>query len=472
VPPGPDHGDDVARFGKPIPDGGGWIWDAAHNPLPLSPAAAGLVELVDARCRIGIRQRVVGGYLFFRKSDSATPVEPESDGPRLAFDKLRAGVEPRIESLGTEPSLAAALELFVEAYQPLFGVVGPASVATRRALTDFLAQRLPDRVRDNPGLLVGLLAGVPSAATERRAAADAIMGASGVRGREVANDEYLRRFGDESPRWDVAEPTLRETPARLLLLGAGRSTSATGTATGTGTGSDLDLQAASAHASREDLGRALTPLDRRRFEDLVAAAREAVAVGEDDDALFARLQASVRRALLGLGRRLVAAGRLADVDDVFYVPLSLSRSLSQSPLDREASDLRSIALAAREAFRAAALSPPPLPRPDREASHLVRGLAGSGGRIIGRAVHHPPSAPLGADSVLIAATLLPTELPLLAPAAIVVETGEVLGHVAAQARERAIPAVVGATGARAALPDGALVIVDGDRGEVIRVESS
>ncbi|MEO7670260.1 MAG: PEP-utilizing enzyme, partial [Polyangia bacterium] len=62
---------------------------------------------------------------------------------------------------------------------------------------------------------------------------------------------------------------------------------------------------------------------------------------------------------------------------------------------------------------------------------------------------------------------LPTELPLLTPGAVVVETGHVLGHVAAQARERGIPAVVGAAGARAAIPEGTLVLVDGDRGEVL-----
>ena len=45
-----------------------WTWDAAHNPLPLSPAQAGLVELVDAKCSVGFRQKVVGGYLFFRRS--------------------------------------------------------------------------------------------------------------------------------------------------------------------------------------------------------------------------------------------------------------------------------------------------------------------------------------------------------------------------------------------------------------------
>jgi pyruvate,water dikinase len=72
--------------------------------------------------------------------------------------------------------------------------------------------------------------------------------------------------------------------------------------------------------------------------------------------------------------------------------------------------------------------------------------------------------------VLVAATLLPTELPLLHPAAILVETGTFLDHVAAQCRERGIPAVVGAAGARAALREGTLVVVDGDRGHVIALD--
>src|SRR6185312_12208756 len=43
----------------------GWRWDAAHNPLPLSPAQAGLVALVDRLCDTGLRQKIVDGYLYY-----------------------------------------------------------------------------------------------------------------------------------------------------------------------------------------------------------------------------------------------------------------------------------------------------------------------------------------------------------------------------------------------------------------------
>jgi len=54
---------------------------------------------------------------------------------------------------------------------------------------------------------------------------------------------------------------------------------------------------------------------------------------------------------------------------------------------------------------------------------------------------------LPGDAVLLAQTLLPTELPLVAAAAIITEDRGPLDHVAAQARERGIPAVIGASGA-------------------------
>jgi phosphoenolpyruvate-protein kinase (PTS system EI component) len=70
---------------------------------------------------------------------------------------------------------------------------------------------------------------------------------------------------------------------------------------------------------------------------------------------------------------------------------------------------------------------------------------------------------------LVAKTLLPTELPLISTIAFVTETGGPLDHVAAQARERGIPAVVGAQGVSSVFSDGDLVLVDGDAGLVVKL---
>jgi len=92
---------------------------------------------------------------------------------------------------------------------------------------------------------------------------------------------------------------------------------------------------------------------------------------------------------------------------------------------------------------------------------------------VGRIRLHPrpPGGRLGIspDDVVVARTLLPTELPLIEAGALVVETGGTLGHVAAQARERGIPAVTDASGATSILHDGDLVLVDGEAGLVVRL---
>jgi phosphohistidine swiveling domain-containing protein len=49
-------------------------------------------------------------------------------------------------------------------------------------------------------------------------------------------------------------------------------------------------------------------------------------------------------------------------------------------------------------------------------------------------------------------------------AGLVVEAGGSTSHTASLARERRIPAIMGALGATRIIPDGALVVVDGDAG--------
>ena len=411
-----------------------WRWDAAHNPLPLSPAQAGLVALVDERCRTGTRQRVAGGgYLFVAAGGPPPPPAVAAAGVRAAFDELRARADAGLAALPAPADPAAleqALALFVSIYEPLFGVVQPAARAARRALADFLDRHAPPAAAHLPALL----AGVESLATERHR-----------RARDLA--AYLDLFGDEAPGWDVALPTFRERPPQLRPA--------------------PDPAPAPWRAAADQLFSRLEPAARREAEQHLAAARAAVAVGEDDDWLYARVQAAVRRALLALGDRLHAAGALAARDDVFLLPLPLARALAAGA--PAPPDTAAIAARARAALAAARRDPPPSPQGPARATFL-RG-AGTGGRAIGRVALHRADAPAidRSDLVLVADTLLPTELPLLSAAALVTETGGPLDHVAAQARERALPAVVGAAGATRLLQPGDLVLVDADQGVVIRL---
>jgi pyruvate,water dikinase len=69
--------------------------------------------------------------------------------------------------------------------------------------------------------------------------------------------------------------------------------------------------------------------------------------------------------------------------------------------------------------------------------------------------------------ILVTTTTTPAWTPLFpALAALVTETGGILSHAAVVAREYGIAAVVGATGATTAIPDGARIRVDGTSGQV------
>jgi phosphohistidine swiveling domain-containing protein len=64
--------------------------------------------------------------------------------------------------------------------------------------------------------------------------------------------------------------------------------------------------------------------------------------------------------------------------------------------------------------------------------------------------------------ILVATTTTPAWTPLfLSPAALVTETGGILSHAAVVVHEYRMLAVVGATGASTAIPDGARVRVEG-----------
>jgi phosphohistidine swiveling domain-containing protein len=447
---------------------GGWRWDAAHNPLPLSPAQAGLVALVDGACKTGFRQRVTNGYLFH---NAAEPAEASDQGAaatatratpaRDALRALRTVADQRFA--GPAPTLEDALDTFTAIYEPLFAVVQPAARAAREALVSFLRRHEIDPAPRLPALL----AAIPSAASARRRRARAFVEAPTAEARAVARAGYLDEFGDESPCWDVVTPTWKEAPDALeqRLLGGRRDPGQPPR--------DADFQAASS-AIRV----LLPPGARDEWEACLAAARAATAASEDDDALYARAQAHLRRALLRQGARLAAAGVLDGPEAVFWLPLDAVRrdARGEAPLSRR--DAAELLEAARRADADARANPPALwdAEADRpQAPDLVRGRAGAGGACVGRVRLWPGvgatrvSAPDDVDDVIVARTILPTELPLIAAAALVVETGGPLDHVSAQARERGIPAVVGAVGACARLQDGELVLVDGDAAVVVQL---
>jgi pyruvate,water dikinase len=433
-----------------------WRWDAAHNPLPLSPAQAGLVAVVDERCRTGLRQKVEGGYLFYTYAEDEGP-KPTSIDPTETLRTLAQEATARLAQ--PDSTLEEAIETFVAIYEPLYGIVQPSTRERRGALAAFLR----GRGLDPTVLLPALLAGVPSAAGARASCARAFATAQPGAAREAALATYLEAFGDESPRWDVAAPTWREAPDALerRLRDASLAT-------------PVPAPAPSWREAADTVAASLPRERRDEWAEHLTRARDAAAVAEDDDVLYARIQAHVRRALVREGARLAARGVLDAADEVFWLPLETVRRDARGELTLSREDARSLVVTAEHADEAARANPPSLGAGGvaEGGTGLLRGRAGAGGVRIGRVWRHDlhvDSAASG-DNVLVARTLLPTELPLLSPAAIVVETGGALDHVAAQARERGIPAVVGALGACALLHDGDQVLVDGGTGLVVRLD--
>ncbi len=428
---------------RPPEDPARWTWDASHNPLPLSPAQAALVELVDAHGGSGLQQRVFGHYLFYARqgepADAKIAVAPSR--VRAAFAELTVEFEQRRLAQARLPSLAASLDFYLWATARILGEIQPAVRGGRQLLDHFLRANLPQALP----LVPTLLSGVASIASERTRLATA-----------PARSAFLLRFGDEAPIWDVACPTWAESLGAWPSMRPGGSGVAAGAAR---------TEAPWRQASRTILAQ-LPRMARLAWKNLLPAAREAVAVGEDDDWLYARAQAVVRRALLDLGQRLAASGSLSSAEDVFFLPWELVTAAADGkPLPFDASV---IAARARADTAAAAILPPPLTDAAGPPGSILRGH-GTGGRAVGRVVVHVPGmTQVAADAVLVATTILPTELPLLHPLAFVSETGGPLDHVAAQARERGLPAVVGVVGAQAALWPGRLAVVDADRGLVLQ----
>lgn len=94
-----------------------------------------------------------------------------------------------------------------------------------------------------------------------------------------------------------------------------------------------------------------------------------------------------------------------------------------------------------------------------------RGTGAGGGLGRGPVTHDTVDPPPG--SVLVTTTLTPGIGPILSRLeGIVAETGSVLSHLAILAREAGVATVVGYAGAGDALPEGTVVVVDGDTGRV------
>ena len=180
----------------------------------------------------------------------------------------------------------------------------------------------------------------------------------------------------------------------------------------------------------------------------------------------------LRTLLREYGRRLVDAGELAEVDDVFYL---LVDELDAPPPDmaavvarRRAEQLALERFAPPEAF-SGQWQPLPSAGEALVGGESLHGLGVCGGRVRGRVrVVRPENIDdLQPGEVLVAKVTDVGYTPAFAyAAAVVTELGGPISHAAIVAREFGVPCVVNARGAATRLPTGAWIEVDGATGRV------
>jgi pyruvate,water dikinase len=300
-------------------------------------------------------------------------------------------------------------------------------------------------------------------------------------------DEYVDRI---ITGFDIIDLTLRELPqlhSRTLASAPRRQ------------------QPAGEMTEREAKLRERVPTERRvEFDKALLEARAAYGLHDEDVRItYLWPLGLLRRALLAAAGQLIDRGRLDQSDHVFQTtPSELDNLLAGSHQPSAAElverarqfaswkdeklppsfgtpevfcfdDLHVACRRVNEAimFYLSQMEDQPAEDATRPSwSMMVAGLAASPGRYEGwaRVVRQPADfRKLRKGDVLVAPTTSPAYnviLPMIG--AVVTDRGGALSHCAIVAREFGIPAVVGTDLATSRIPDGARILVDGDRGFV------
>jgi rifampicin phosphotransferase len=294
---------------------------------------------------------------------------------------------------------------------------------------------------------------------------------------------FVAEYGCRGPgEWDMGAPTWETHPELLLTLierlrHAGED------------GNPARRAQARREAGEARLAEVLAALPdeqaRQTLSLAITSARRFGAWRERAKTNCIKVIHEARVAIVELGRRLHASGRLADPHHVFMATdreldvLVLDPALIADRLAERAARWRDLADLEVPDFVDGTVGPPPLSslprRRDRRPGHaapgeVLRGSPAAAGvaRGVARVITDPDGfGSLEPGEVLVAPHTDPSWTPLFMVAgAAVVDVGAMNSHAMIISRELGIPCVAGVVGASRRIPDGATIEVDGAAGTV------
>ncbi|HLN30249.1 MAG TPA: PEP/pyruvate-binding domain-containing protein [Gemmataceae bacterium] len=305
-------------------------------------------------------------------------------------------------------------------------------------------------------------------------------------------NEFRRRFADHLDRFghaiydlDFAKSLAADDPAPLIaalkcfLAGQARNP---------------HQRQAEAAAVRERATQALRArLKGMRwwlFRSLLQAAQRYAPLREDALADVGLGWPLLRRLLREVGRRLVAAGTLAERDEVFWLKWDeVETAAAALDAGTPGLDYRRAVAERRALWERERMATPPVVLPirgarffgidlnrllpaltDQAAGATIKGIGTSPGRVTGaaRVIHGPAEFnQMRQGDILVAKITTPAWTPLFALASgVVTDVGGPLSHGSIVAREYHIPAVLGTGVATERIRSGQQITVDGDGGVV------
>jgi phosphohistidine swiveling domain-containing protein len=297
--------------------------------------------------------------------------------------------------------------------------------------------------------------------------------------------EHLWRFGYSIYTLDFGSELPLDDPAPLIemvkrfLTGQGKS--------------PYERQKASAErreAAVETMRCRLGGIKRWAFEKTLAWAQSLAPLREDGIAEIGLGYPLLRRLLRELGSRLLAAGAVEEVDDIFWLRdtelvqtvVALAEGTMLTDYTRQVVERKALWQAAK------GVTPPPqlpaskttymgintegwlAPQAGEQLGDTLKGLGASPGRVTApaRVLHGPEDfGQMKPGDILVAGITTPAWTPLFALASgVITDVGGPLSHGSIVAREYGIPAVLGTGVATKRIQNGQIITLDGTAGTI------